>query len=62
MRNALRPSTLYRFGRPRELPAMSALLALNAACALLLLAALSPFLALSGLFAGAVCLIAVRES
>jgi hypothetical protein len=62
MQDALRPSALYRFGRPRELPAMSALLALNAACVLLLLAALSPFLAVSGLFAGAVCLVAVRNS
>ncbi len=53
---------LYRSDRPRDLPTMSALLALNAACVLLLLAALSPFLALSGLFAGAVCLVAVRES
>ncbi|QLD84989.1 hypothetical protein HWV23_04395 [Natronomonas halophila] len=62
MRTALRPSMLYRSDRPRELPAMSALLALNAACVLLLLAALSPFLAVSGLFAGAVCLVAVRNS
>jgi hypothetical protein len=53
---------LYRSDRPRELPAMSALLALNAACVLLLLAALSPFLAVSGLFAGAVCLVAVRNA
>ncbi|MEF8806615.1 hypothetical protein [Natronomonas sp.] len=52
----------YGFDRSRELPAMSALLALNAACVLLLLAALSPFLVVSGLFAGAVCLVAVRES
>jgi hypothetical protein len=62
MQSELQPSESYRYDRDHDMPAMSALLALNAACALLLLAALSPFLAVSGLFAGAVCLVAVRES
>jgi hypothetical protein len=61
MQSELQPSESHRFDRDHDLPAMSALLAINAACVLLLLAALSPFLALSGLFAGAVCLVAVRD-
>jgi hypothetical protein len=62
MRTALRPSLQHRYDRARESPAMSALVAFNAACALLVLASLSPALALTGAFAGAVCLVAVRNS